>query len=142
MDVAGGATYEVAAGAWSPDGKMILNANSDIIVMPATGGTQLNLTNHPADDTTPAWSPDGARIVFASDRDGPLHLYVMNADGSNVVPLDAGVGLAMHPTWSPDSTRLAFACIVDPVPSPWYSAYGNLDICVINAVWLRVRAAH
>jgi hypothetical protein len=41
--------------------------------------------NHPADDLTLAWSPDGTGIAFSSDRDGPLDLYIMNADGSNVV---------------------------------------------------------
>ena len=46
--------------------------------------TQPNLTNKPGDDlsTPAAWSPDGSRIAFASDRDGNFEVYVMNADGS------------------------------------------------------------
>ncbi len=36
----------------------------------------------------PQWSHDGRRIVFTSDRDGDLELYVMNADGSNVKSYD------------------------------------------------------
>jgi len=130
--------------AWSPDGNQLLvvrsnscfncsTATGDIFVSAVTSDTSVNLTNHPADDLTPAWSPDGSRIAFASDRDGPLDLYIMNADGSNVVRVGTGVGMAWKPTWSPDSTRLAFTCIVDPVPSPWWSATGDFDICVIDA---------
>jgi Tol biopolymer transport system component/chitodextrinase len=107
--------------------------NLEILLTPAAGGTSTNLTNNPAVDWTPAWSPDGTRIAFASDREGPLDLYVMNADGSGVMRVGTGVGVAWHPTWSPDGTRLAFTCIVDPAPFPWWSAGANYDICAINA---------
>ena len=36
------------------------------------------LTDNPADDMRPDWSPDGSQIVFQSDRDGNLEIYVMN----------------------------------------------------------------
>jgi PKD repeat protein len=115
-------------GAWSPDGTKFLTASGDIFVMPVVGGAGVNLTNHPATYSTPAWSPDGTRIAFASDRDGPWDLYVMNADGSHVVRVGTGVGMAWYPTWSPDNARLAFTCIVDSS-----SFAGNHDICAINA---------
>ncbi len=133
MDDDGSHAIPMTVGAWSPDGTTLLVAGGDIYVMPATGGTSANLTNHPASYLTPAWSPDGTRIAFASDRDGPMDLYVMMADGSDVVRIGTGVGMAWHPTWSPDSAHLAFTCIVDPVSSPWWSATGNHDICAINA---------
>jgi PKD repeat protein len=57
----------------------------------------------------------------------------MNADGSAVVRVATGVGMAREPTWSPDGARLAFTCIVDPVSSPWWSGTFNLDMCAINA---------
>ncbi|HEV2758119.1 MAG TPA: hypothetical protein VGV86_01000 [Acidimicrobiales bacterium] len=50
-------------------------------------GTELeatNLTNHPAQDQRPRYSPDGRTIVFESNRDGQNELYLMDADGSNV----------------------------------------------------------
>ena len=36
------------------------------------------------DGWDPSWSPDGKKILFASDRDGPVELYIGNADGSHV----------------------------------------------------------
>jgi Tol biopolymer transport system component len=55
--------------------------------MNADGSGQINLTNNPADDGVPSWSPDGRRIAFVSNRDGNLEIYVMNADGSGVTRL-------------------------------------------------------
>ena len=66
------------------------DGNLEIYVMDINGGNQRNLTNHPDSDGSPAWSPDGKRIVFRSNRDGHIHLihgwstseiYVMDADG-------------------------------------------------------------
>ncbi len=47
----------------------------------------LRLTNHPATDGTPSWSPDGSRIAFTSNRDGKSEIYLMNPDGSGVTRL-------------------------------------------------------
>ena len=47
-----------------------------------TGETRLS-PPAPAHDYSPAWSPDGTKIAFVSERDGNPEIYVMNADGSN-----------------------------------------------------------
>src|SRR5262249_49437685 len=55
------------------------------------------------------WSPDGEYIAFASNRDGDINVYVMDADGSNVRRVTRDLpGSQLKPTWSPDGTRLAF----------------------------------
>ncbi len=46
------------------------------------GGSAASLTDGSSDDSDPAWSPDGKKIVFVSDRDGNAEIYVANADGS------------------------------------------------------------
>ena len=68
------------------DGHFINNLFAyEIYVMDADGGNQRNLTNNPADDRDPSWSPDGKRIAFVSNRTRDLNrdIYVMDADGDN-----------------------------------------------------------
>jgi Tol biopolymer transport system component len=65
------------------------------------------LTTTAASNLRPAWSPDGQRVVFQSNRDGPYHIYLMNADGSNVQQLSSGDQDDRHPAWSPDGKRIA-----------------------------------
>jgi len=57
---------------------------------------------------SPAWSPDGRRIAFASDRDGNFEVYVVNADGSGQRNLTRKPGFDSDPVWSPDGRKIAF----------------------------------
>ncbi|MFN2525653.1 MAG: hypothetical protein ABR505_05235, partial [Actinomycetota bacterium] len=118
--------------AWSPDGRRIAFARADagslfeydIYVVDADGGSPIRLTNTPEyRDWEPAWSPDGSKIVFRSDRAAPEiatrplfdfwegDLFVMNADGSDVVQLTSGPDFELMPSWSPDGACIAFADI-------------------------------
>src|SRR5262245_17279780 len=63
--------------------------------------TLVRLTNNNASDEGPAWSPDGSRIAFASNRDGKTEIYVMDADGSNVKRLTNNLSDDFSPKWSP-----------------------------------------
>lgn len=58
--------------------------------------------------TEPAYSPDGARIAFASRRGESFDIFVMNADGTGTTQLTSAPANDGHPTWSPDGERVAF----------------------------------
>lgn len=112
----------------SPDGTRIayyfssmltpaLNPNYEIYVMNVDGTNPSRLTDHPADDYAPAWSPDGTRIVFESKRDDPQYascavcnreIYIMNSDGTNQTRLTSNEARDSAPTWSPDGARVYF----------------------------------
>lgn len=85
------------------------DGNLEIYRMDADGSHVTRLTQNPANDTNPAWSPDGQRVAFMSDRDGNWEIYVMDADGSHVKNLTKNPGSDGFPTWSPDGRRIAFA---------------------------------
>jgi TolB protein len=78
--------------------------------MNADGTGQTNISNNPANDFGPSWSPDGTKIIFASYRDAITNrdLYVMNADGSNPTRLTNDPEDETWPSWSPDGTKIAF----------------------------------
>ena len=69
--------------------------------MNADGSGQTRLTDSPAWDANPSWSPDGGRIAFASEREGDLEVYVMNADGSSQTRLTDDPDGDILPSWSP-----------------------------------------
>ena len=50
---------------------------------------------------TTAWSPDGTKIAFASDRDGNSEIYAMNADGTGVRRVTEDPSEDLEPAWSP-----------------------------------------
>ena len=60
--------------------------------------------------TLPQYSPDGRKVVFASNRSGSPEIWVSDSDGSNPTKLTSFGGPQLaSPTWSPDGSRIAFA---------------------------------
>jgi Tol biopolymer transport system component len=98
------------------------NDEGDIYVMNADGSDQRRLTDNPAYDAWPTWSPDGSQIAFCSTRSGNPDIYVMNVDGSNVRQLTHHTANDIWPEWSPDGTKIAFPSRRD----------GNFEIYVID----------
>ena len=111
---------------WSKDGKRIVFASArdaadpidgglevlEIYTMNADGSGVTRLTSDLRTDYFPAWSPDGKRIVFVSDRDTPLaatEIYTMNADGSRLTRLTFDGVYSTTPAWAPGGKQIAFA---------------------------------
>jgi uncharacterized protein YjdB len=76
---------------------------------PEAPGTPLRLTADRSVETMGAYSPDGSRIVYVSNRDGPFDLYVADADGSSPRRLTETPATEFTPRWMPDGTRIVFA---------------------------------
>jgi Tol biopolymer transport system component len=134
LDLETGETRQLTQGdardhlpSWSPDGSTIVFIKHDLpigsapstlysIRLDGTGLTQL--TDGRSQTTAASWSPDGRQLAFASDREGPWQLYLMDADGTNVQRIETGTGNVV-PAWSPDGRTIAYMSGVDE---------GNFDV--------------
>jgi Tol biopolymer transport system component len=68
-------------------------------------GVSTPLTNTTASDAYPAWSLDGMKIVFVSNRAGNYEIYVMNANGSGVTRLTNNSALDLDPAWGANGSN-------------------------------------
>ena len=113
----------------SPDGRRIAyqsnrSGNGEIWIHNLAGGADLQLTRHPAVDSSPDWSPDGGQIVFRSMRNGDAALWIVDAEGGEPRRLashinsmsfarTAAVEIDSAPRWSPDGTYVGYVAPSD-----------------------------
>ena len=104
------------------------------------------LISSPWNDGGATWSPDCSRIAFTSNRprggsanpNSSASIWVMNADGTNVVKLTNSPHFEKAPHWSPDGMRIAFTrSKLDrargPQPPLGWTPPKSTEIYVINA---------
>jgi tricorn protease len=105
--------------ALSPDGQTIAFAwRGDLWTVAVTGGVARVLTQHPAVDSSPVFSPDGKQIAFVSDREPGPQVFVMPATGGTPRPLTAhSEGYALD-GWAPDGASLLVTVTRDHYSSP------------------------
>jgi TolB protein len=84
------------------------DGNFEIYIINADGTLLSRLTNDPAVDVFPAWSPNGNQLVFTSDRNGNPDIYLVNADGTGLKQITKDPAADALPAWSPDGKGIAF----------------------------------
>jgi hypothetical protein len=102
--------------------RLALTETAGVSVPTNTGTPTLTPTSLPAAISTPLNIGSG-EIAFTSYRDGNAEIYLMNADGSNLINLTQNAALDVNPSWSPYGSQIAFMSDRD----------GNEEIYTMNA---------
>ncbi len=122
--------------ALSPDGtKIAFAAVGDLYLAPVAGGAApVNLTRDNAMDQDPAWSPDGGKLVYSSDKGGGLpQLWIRDMAAGTARKLTSLDLQPLEAVWSNDGTRIAFLA----VDGMWGVArLGVVEVASGKVTWL------
>jgi Tol biopolymer transport system component len=98
----------------SPDGRHVVFVALNQLWEMKIGQRPVALTNSPWAKATPAWSPDGKSVAYASDKDGPMAIYIRNMHTGATRRLTAPfTGAQAKLAWSPDGKKIAFESALD-----------------------------
>lgn len=93
--------------------RLVRPTRMDIWVMNADGSNQRQVTTLPGANFAPYFTPDGRRIIFASNHQNPrsrnFDLYLVNLDGSGLEPVTTSPEFDAFPMFSPDGRQLVWA---------------------------------
>jgi len=121
----------------SHDGKrVVIQARGELFSLPAEKGYVKNLTSTSGTaERFPAWSPDGRKIAFWSDRSGEYQLHLLNLkDGSQQKLTDYTTGYRYNLYWSPNSEMLAF--VDQTMAIKIFDTKTNQTIDVDKGLWM------
>ena len=111
LDAAGARQAKgIVSPAISPDGtQIVFEALNQLWLLPTAGGRPRQLTNDKYYKEDPAWSPDGRRIAYSSDKAGTEDLYVLElATGAEKRITSDADSAEVSAAWSPDGSKLAY----------------------------------
>jgi len=83
-------------------------SNRDIYIIRANGTDRRRLTRDPSAEMQPSFSPDGTKLAFTSDRDGPMEIYVMDLATGVAARVTQRVSGAHDPAFTRDGTRVGY----------------------------------
>ena len=94
----------------SPDGKkIVLVGHGDVFAASAhDGGEALQVTHTPGPESQVAWAPDSSRIVYVSQRDAIMHVFLYDFTHRAETQLTSGAKSDQGPRFSPDGKTIAY----------------------------------
>jgi Tol biopolymer transport system component len=134
---------------WAPDGHAVCftgmsHGLTDLYIYDLAAGKLRQLTNDPFADLMPAWSPDGTRIAFTTDR-FTTHLDTLNTGAYRLALVDPVSGAVeqvrsftdgknINPQWAPDNKSLYFISDRDGIPNLYRVVLASGDVAQITRV--------
>lgn len=104
-----------------------MGENQDLYVQPAGGGVERRLTDHPAQDGLPRFTPDGRRVLFSSDRTGSFQIWEVDAAGGEARRVRTNGDTEWQVDLAPDGRQLAYLSNQGGPESLWLLTTGTAE---------------